>query len=110
MASVTDFEFIMCTIFAQKDDSLLHKAFERDGIIDVEGITSLMGRDIDRLKYQDTDSSGATVLVKLGKGYQSLIRCFNAFIVTKYDEGTPATEIGRTSSPKPIIKTFESSV
>jgi hypothetical protein len=89
MASVTDFEFIMSTVFAQKDDSPLHEAFERDRIIDVEGITSLMGRDIDRLKYQDTDSSGATVLVGLGKGYQSLIRCFNAFVITKYDEGTP---------------------
>jgi hypothetical protein len=89
MTSVTDFEFILTTIFAQKDDSPLHKALERDGVIDVEGITALMDRDIDRLKYQDTDSSGATTIVELGKGYQSLIRCFNAFVVTKYDEGTP---------------------
>ena len=89
MASVTDFEFIMSTIFAQKDDSPLHKALERDGVTDVEGITSLMERDIDRLKYQETDSSGTTTVNELGKGYQSLIRCFNAFVVTKYDGGTP---------------------
>ena len=56
---------------------------------DVEGITSLMDRDIDRLKCQDKDSSGAITVNEPGKGCQSLARCFNAFVVTKHDEGTP---------------------
>ena len=89
MASVTDFEFIMNKIFAQKDDSPIHKALEKEGITDVEGITALMDKDIDQLEYEDEDSSGVTKLIELGKGFKSLIRCFNAFVITKYDEGKP---------------------
>jgi hypothetical protein len=35
------------------------------------------------------DSSGTPVNEELGHGYQQLIRCFNAFVLTKNDEGKP---------------------
>ncbi len=89
MKSLTDFEFITTTILGIKDDSPIAKTFEREGIRDVEGVTSINDRAIDRLKYKETDSSGATTIVELGKGCQSLIQCFNAFVRTKHDEGTP---------------------
>jgi hypothetical protein len=50
------------------------------------GITSLTDQAIDRLKHWD-DSSGKPVNEELGHGYQQLIRFFNAFLLTKNDEG-----------------------
>jgi hypothetical protein len=86
MASDTDFQFIMGTVFGQKQDSPLFKALEKAGIADIGGITSLTNRVIDRLKYRD-DSSGTPLTKELGHGYQQLIRCFNAFVLMKNDEG-----------------------
>jgi hypothetical protein len=88
MASDTDFQFIMGTILGRKQDSPLFKAFEKASITKVGGITSLTDQAIDRFKYRD-DSSGTTVNEELGHGYQQLIRCFNAFVLTKDDEGKP---------------------
>jgi hypothetical protein len=88
MVSDTDFQFIMGTILGQKQDSPLFKALEKASITNVGGITSLTDQAIDRLKYQD-DSSGTLVNEELGHGYQQLIRCFNAFVLTKNDEGKP---------------------
>jgi hypothetical protein len=88
MASDTDFQFIIGTILGQKQDSPLFKAFEKASITNVGGITSLIDQAIDRLKYRD-DSSGTPVNKELGHGYQQLIRCFNAFVLTKDDEGKP---------------------
>ena len=88
MASDTDFQFIMGTVLGQKQDSPLFKALEKAGITDVGGITSLTDQVIDRLKYRD-DSSGTPVNEELGHGYQQLIRCFNAFVLMKNDEGNP---------------------
>ena len=88
MASDADFQFIMGTILGQKQDSPLFKALEKASITNVGGITSLTDRVIDRLKYQD-DSSGTPVNEELGHGYQQLIRCFNAFVLTQNDEGKP---------------------
>jgi hypothetical protein len=88
MASDTDFQFIMGTVLGQKQDSPLFKALEKAGITDVGGITSLTDQVIDRLKYRD-DSSRTPVNEELGHGYQQLIRCFNAFVLTKNDEGNP---------------------
>jgi hypothetical protein len=88
MASDTDFQFIMGTILGQKQDSPLFKALEKASITNVGGITSLTDQAIDRLKYRD-DSSGTPVNEELGHGYQQLIRCFNAFVLTKDDEGKP---------------------
>jgi hypothetical protein len=88
MASDADFQFIMSTIFGQKQDSPSFKALEKASITNVGGITSLTNQAIDRLKYQD-DSSGTLVNKELGHGYQQLIHCFNAFILTKNDEGKP---------------------
>ena len=34
-------------------------------------------------------SSGTPLNEELGHGYQQLIRCFNAFVLTKNDEGKP---------------------
>jgi hypothetical protein len=86
MASDTDFQFIMGTVLGQKQDSPLFKALEKANITNVGGITSLTDQAIDRLKYQD-DSSGTPVNEELGHGYQQLVRCFNAFVLTKDDEG-----------------------
>jgi hypothetical protein len=88
MASDTDFQFIMVTILGQKQDSPLFKALEKASITNVGGITSLRDQAIDRLKYWD-DSSGTPINKELGHGYQQLIRCFNAFVLTKDDEGKP---------------------
>jgi hypothetical protein len=88
MASDTDFQFIMGTILSQKQDSPLFKALEKAGITNVGGITSLTNQAMDRLKYQD-DSSGTPINKELGHGYQQLMRCFNAFVLTKNDEGKP---------------------
>ena len=85
MASDADFQFIMGTVLGQKQDSPLFKALEKAQITNVGGITSLTDQAIDRLKYQD-DSSGTPVNEELGHGYQQLIRCFNAFVLTKNDE------------------------
>jgi hypothetical protein len=88
MASDTDFQFIMGTVLGQKQESPLFKALEKAGITDVGGITSLTDQVIDRLKYRD-DSSETPVNEELGHGYQQLIRCFNAFVLMKSDEGNP---------------------
>jgi hypothetical protein len=88
MASDTDFQFIMGTFLGQKQDSPLFKALEKASITNVGGITFLADQAIDRLKYQD-DSSGTPVIEELGHGYQQLICCFNAFVLTKNDEGKP---------------------
>ena len=88
MASDTGFQFIMGTVLGQKQDSPLFKALEKAGITDVVGITSLTDQVIDRLKYRD-DSFGTLVNEELGHGYQQLIRCFNAFVLMKNDEGNP---------------------
>jgi hypothetical protein len=88
MASTTDFQFITDTILGQKQGSPLLKALDKSGITDVGGITSLSDRVIDRLKYED-DSSGTPTTEDLPHGYQQLIRCFNAFVLTKNDEGAP---------------------
>ena len=88
MASDTDFQFIMVTILGQNQDSPLLKALEKASITNVGGITSLTDQAIDRLKYWD-DSSGTPVNKELGHGYQQLICCFNAFVLTKDDEGKP---------------------
>jgi hypothetical protein len=88
MASDTDFQFIIGTILGQKQDSPLFKALEKANITNVGGITSLTDQAIGRLKYWD-DSSGTPVNEELGHGYQQLIRCFNAFVLTKDDEGKP---------------------
>jgi hypothetical protein len=79
-------QFIMGTILGQKQDSPLFKALEKASITNVGGITSLNNQAIDRLKYQD-DFSGTAVNKELGHGYQQLIRCFNAFVLAKDDEG-----------------------
>jgi hypothetical protein len=86
MVSDTDFQFIVGTILGQKQDSPLFKALEKASINNDGGITSLTDQAIDRLKYWD-DSSGTPVNEELGHGYQQLIRCFNAFVLTKNDEG-----------------------
>jgi hypothetical protein len=88
MSSDTDLQFIMGTVLAQKQDSLLFKALEKALITDVGSITSLTDQAIHRLKYQ-ADSSGTPVNEELGHGYQQLICCFNAFVLTKNDEGKP---------------------
>jgi hypothetical protein len=88
MASDTDFQFIMGTVLGQKQDSPLFKALEKAGIINVGGISALTNRVINRLKYQD-DASGTPVNEDLDHGYQQLIRCFNAFVLMKNDEGNP---------------------
>ena len=88
MALVTDFEFIMGTIFAQKDDSPLSKAFEREGIIDAGGIMTLC---IARLKYPG-DTSDPPVTDKLRLGYQLLVRGFQAFVQSRDAAGCPIHE------------------
>jgi hypothetical protein len=88
MASKTDFQIIMGTILGQKQDSPLFKALEKASITNVEGITSLTNQAIDRLKYRD-DSFGTPVNKELGHGYQQLICCFRAFVLTNNDEGKP---------------------
>jgi hypothetical protein len=88
MASDIDFQFIMGTILGQKQDSPLFKALEKASITNVGGITSLSNQAINRLKYRD-DSSGTPVNKELSHGYQQVIRCFNAFVLTKNDEGKP---------------------
>jgi hypothetical protein len=88
MASDTDFQFIMGTILGQMQFSPLFKALEKASITNVGGITSLTNQAIDRLKYWD-DSSRTPVNKELGHEYQQLIRCFNAFVLTKNDEGKP---------------------
>jgi hypothetical protein len=88
MASDTDFQFITGTFLGQKQDSPLFKALEKANITNVGGITSLTDQAIDRPKYWD-DSSGTPVNEELGHGYQQIIRCFNAFVLMKNDEGKP---------------------
>jgi hypothetical protein len=88
MASDTDFQFILGTVLGQKQDSPLFKALKKPGIANVGGINSLTDRVIDRHKYRD-DSSGTPVTEVLGHGYQQHIRCFNAFVLMKNDEGNP---------------------
>jgi hypothetical protein len=88
MASDTDSQFIMGTILSQKQNSPLFKALEKVSITNVVGITSLTDQAINRLQYRD-DSSGTPVNKELGHGYQQLIRCFNAFVLMKNDEGKP---------------------
>jgi hypothetical protein len=88
MASDTDSQFIMGTILSQKQDSPLFKALEKVSITNVVGITSLTDQAINRLQYRD-DSSGTPVNEELGHGYQQFIRCFNAFVLMKNDEGKP---------------------
>jgi hypothetical protein len=46
MASDADFQFIMGTVFGQKQDSQLFKALEKAGITNVGGITSLTDQAI----------------------------------------------------------------
>jgi hypothetical protein len=87
MASDADFQFIVGTVLGQQQDTSL-KALEKAKITDVGGITSLTDQVIDPLKYQD-DSSGTPVNEELGHDYQQLIRCFNAFVLMKNDEGNP---------------------
>ncbi len=86
MASGADFQFIMTTIFGQKADSPLFKAFERSCISDVGDIVSLSDRAIDRLKYRDDTVSPSSV-EELGLGLQQLIRVFQAFVHTKIIKG-----------------------
>jgi hypothetical protein len=88
MASGTDFQLIMGYVLGQKQDSPRLKALEKAGITNIRGITSLTDQAIDRLKYQD-DSSGTPVNGELGHVYQQFIRCFNAFVFMKNDEGKP---------------------
>jgi hypothetical protein len=88
MASITDFEFIMGTILNQKVGTPLFLAFDQAGITDVEGITSLDDRAINRLKYRDNSFQPVTN-EELGVGYQQLIRAFNAFVETKNDDADP---------------------
>jgi hypothetical protein len=88
MASDIDFQLIIGTVLGQKQDSPLIKALEKVGITHVGSITSLTNQAIDRLKNGD-DSSRTPVNEELGHGYQQLIRCFNAFVLTKNDEGKP---------------------
>jgi hypothetical protein len=88
MASDTDFQLIMGYVLGQKQDSPRLKALEKAGITNIRGITSLTDQAIDRLKYQD-DSSGTPVNEELGHVYQQFIRCFNAFVLMKNDEGKP---------------------
>ncbi len=88
MASDAEFQFIVGTVLSQKQDTPLFKALEKAGITNVGGITSLTDLVIDQLKYRD-DSSGTPVNEELGHGYQQLIRCFNAFVLMKNDEGNP---------------------
>jgi hypothetical protein len=88
MASDKDFQFIMGSVLGQKQDPPLFKALEKAGITHVEGITSLSHQAIDRLKYRE-DSSGTSVKEELGHGQKQLIRCFNAIVLTKNDEGKP---------------------
>jgi hypothetical protein len=76
------------SILGQKQDSPLFKALEKASITKVGGIISLTDQAIDRLKYRD-DSSGTLVNKELGHGYQQLIRCFNAFVLTENDGGKP---------------------
>jgi hypothetical protein len=91
MASDTDFQFIMGTIFGQKQDSPLFKALEKASITNVGGITSLTDQAIDRLKYRD-DSSGTPVNEELGHGYQQLIRLSSQKMI----KASQFMEIGRT--------------
>jgi hypothetical protein len=53
MASDTDFQLIMGTVFGQKQDSPLFKALKKAGITNVGGITSLTDQAINRFKNQD---------------------------------------------------------
>jgi hypothetical protein len=87
MTSDTDFKFIMGTFLGQKQDLPLFKALKKAEITDVGGITSLTDQAIDRLKYQDDSSGTPSINEELGHGYQQLIHCFNAFVLTKNDEG-----------------------
>ena len=109
MSSNADFQFIMTDTLGQKADSPLFKALDKSGITDVGGITSLTDRVIDRLKYPD-NSSGTIVTEELGHGYQQLIRCFNAFVLTKNDEGNRFMTTGRTSLSNLSSKNFGSLV
>jgi hypothetical protein len=83
MASDTDFQFIMV-----RSRTHHYSRHSRRPELHVGGITSLTDQAIARLKYRD-DSSGTPVNEELGHGYQQLIRCFNAFVLTKNDEGKP---------------------
>jgi hypothetical protein len=96
---------IMGTILGWKQDSPLFKSLKKARrITNVGGFTSLTNQAINRLKYQD-DSSRTPVKEELGHGYQQLIRCFNAFVLLKNDEGKPIHgKIGRTSPWQPNFK------
>ena len=76
-----------CGSFCGSFESIF-KAFEKAGITNLGGITSLINQTIDRLMYCD-DSSGAPVYKELSHGYQQLIHCFNAFVLKKNDEHQP---------------------
>jgi hypothetical protein len=88
-ASEADFQFIMTDILCQKADSPLFRALERSGIEDVGGIATLDNRAISQRKYRDNSSGNGAITKELPLGFQQLLRAFNAFVRTKFDEGAP---------------------
>jgi hypothetical protein len=78
----------MATILSQKVGLPIFLAFDQAGVTNVEGITCLDNRAINRLKYRDA-SFQPVVYKELGVGHQSLIRAFIAFIETKNYDADP---------------------
>ena len=86
MSKDQDFHHVMTAVLEQKVDSPMHKAFDKAGIDDVGGITSLSEKWIEALKFTD-GTTEAPVLTVLPSGYQQLIICFKAFVQDKILQG-----------------------
>ena len=81
MASDTDdFRFIVETVFGQKPESPLLKAFEKTGINNYGDLWCFRDdNDTDSFKY--FDYSQGTFNAELGQEYSQLIRyCFHVFV------------------------------
>ena len=87
MAKEQDFHHVMTAVIEQKVDSPMHKAFNRAGIDDVGGITSLSEKRIEALKFMDGITEPPVLTTVLPSGYQHLIICFKVFVQDKILQG-----------------------
>ena len=94
MSKEQDFRHVMTAVLEQKVDSPMHKAFDKAGIDDVGGITSLSEKRIEALKFMDGPTD-KPIVTGLPIGYQQLIICFKAFAQDKISEGINVHQDGQ---------------
>jgi len=86
-SGIASFNYVMDTILDRDDNSRLKICLKENGINDITSLTSLSGKTVDALEYEDPTKAG--VIIKPNKGDKNLIRCFLHYIIFLDLEGTP---------------------